>query len=72
MSRAADLVGFDAVVHLAALSNDPVGDLNPDWTFDQRRGDRIAGASARDAGVRRFIFASSCSMYGAAEGDALA
>ena len=69
--RPADLEGFDGVVHLAALSNDPIGDLNPTWTYAINRDGTIAVArAARAAGVRRFIFASSCSMYGAAEGDA--
>lgn len=67
-----DLEGFDAVVHLAALSNDPLGDLNSAWTYEINRDGTIALARvAREAGVRRFVFASSCSMYGAAEGDAL-
>jgi len=62
-----DLVGFDTVVHLAALCNDPLGDLNPDWTDDinYKASFRLAEL-AKDAGVRRFIYASSCSMYGAA------
>jgi nucleoside-diphosphate-sugar epimerase len=65
-----DLRGFDAVIHLAALSNDPLGDLNPSLTFDINHlaSVRLARA-ARDAGVKRFVFASSCSNYGAA-GDA--
>jgi nucleoside-diphosphate-sugar epimerase len=67
----ADLEGFDAVVHLAALSNDPLGDFNPNWTYAINRDGTIALArAAKEAGVRRFVFASSCSMYGAAEGDA--
>lgn len=62
-----DLHGFDAVVHLAALCNDPLGDLNADWTADinHRASVRLAQL-ARDAGVRRFLYASSCSLYGAA------
>ena len=66
----ADLRGFDAVVHLAALSNDPLGDLNPRLTFgiNHLASVRLAEV-ARDAGVTRFVFASSCSNYGAA-GDA--
>jgi len=65
-----DLRGFDAIVHLAALSNDPVGDLNPDWTFAINRDATVTLArAAREAEVRRFVFASSCSMYGAADGD---
>jgi nucleoside-diphosphate-sugar epimerase len=65
-----DLAGFDAIVHLAALSNDPLGDLDASLT-KHINGDgtlRVAQA-AREAGVRRFIFASSCSMYGAAGTD---
>ncbi|MGE3271031.1 MAG: NAD-dependent epimerase/dehydratase family protein [Chloroflexota bacterium] len=60
------LSGFDAVVHLAGLSNDPLGDLNPELTFDinHRASVRLAGL-ARSARVKRFIFASSCSLYGA-------
>jgi nucleoside-diphosphate-sugar epimerase len=66
------LEGFDAVVHLAALSNDPLGDLSPRLTKDINFGGSIAVAhAAREAGVRRFIFASSCSMYGAAATDDL-
>jgi nucleoside-diphosphate-sugar epimerase len=57
---------FDAVVHLAALSNDPLGDLDPDLTREINLEATIALArAAREAGVRRFVFASSCSMYGA-------
>lgn len=61
-----DVEGFDAVVHLAALSNDPVGSLNADCTYaiNHRASVRLAEL-ARDAGVRRFVFASSCSLYGA-------
>ena len=68
--EAADLEGFDAVVHLAALSNDPLGDLNPQLTYDVNHlaSVRLA-ALAKQAGVGRFAFASSCSNYGAA-GDA--
>jgi nucleoside-diphosphate-sugar epimerase len=67
----ADLEGFDAVIHLAAVSNDPVGDLNPDRTYEinHRASARLA-ALAKHAGVPRFLFASSCSLYGAA-GDGL-
>ena len=68
--EARDLSGFDAVVHLAALSNDPLGDLNPQLTYDINHlaSVRLA-ALAKEAGVPRFAFASSCSNYGAA-GDA--
>ena len=67
-----DLAGFDAIVHLAALCNDPLGDLNPEWTYDinHKASVRLARL-AKEAGVRRFVFASSCSMYGAGAGDGL-
>jgi nucleoside-diphosphate-sugar epimerase len=67
----AHLEGFDAVLHLAALSNDPLGDVNPDCTYDinHRASVRLAQA-AKAAGVPRFLFASSCSLYGVA-GDEL-
>jgi nucleoside-diphosphate-sugar epimerase len=65
-----DLAGFEAIVHLAALSNDPVGDLNPRWTSEINLDATVRLArAAKDADVRRFVFASSCSMYGAADGD---
>ncbi|MGZ3433798.1 MAG: NAD-dependent epimerase/dehydratase family protein [Isosphaeraceae bacterium] len=62
-----DLEGFDAVAHLAALSNDPLGDLNPQLTYDINHlaSVRLA-AAAKEAGVSRFVLASSCSNYGAA------
>src|SRR5262245_15381794 len=65
-----DLEGFDAIVHLAALSNDPVGDLNPDCTYEinHRASTRLARL-AKDAGVQRFLFSSSCSLYGIAGSD---
>jgi nucleoside-diphosphate-sugar epimerase len=66
------LAGFDAVVHLAALSNDPLGDLDASWTFDiNAEGTLALARAAKEAGVARFVFASSCSMYGAASGDEL-
>jgi nucleoside-diphosphate-sugar epimerase len=60
------LRGFDAVVHLAALSNDPLGDLNKNITYDinLHASVRLARA-AKEAGVKRFLFSSSCSLYGA-------
>ena len=62
-----DLRGFDAVVHLAELSNDPVGQLNPDITFEINHLGSVALArAAKAAGVERFIYMSSCSVYGAA------
>jgi nucleoside-diphosphate-sugar epimerase len=66
----ADLTGYDAVVHLAALSNDPLSELNPDLTYEINfRAAVDLARKAREAGVRRFVFASSCSMYGAGGGD---
>jgi len=67
-----DLHGIEAIVHLAALSNDPLGDLDPDltWSINHRATLRLAEL-ARDAGVRRFLFSSSCSNYGAAGDDYL-
>ena len=66
-----DLRGFDAVVHLAALSNDPLGDLNPELTYDiNHRGSVHLARMAKQSGARRFVFSSSCSNYGAA-GDAM-
>ena len=67
-----DLVGFDAVIHLAAVCNDPVGDLNPQATYDINHlaSVRVAEA-AKAAGVSRFLFASSCSLYGKAGDDML-
>ena len=65
-----DLAGVDAVVHLAAISNDPVGDLDPEITYDinHRATVRLARAGKR-AGASRFLFSSSCSLYGAAAND---
>jgi nucleoside-diphosphate-sugar epimerase len=68
-----DLRGFDAVIHLAALCNDPLGDINPDLTHDINYLASVRLAKlARAAGVRRFLYASSCSMYGAAGQDMVA
>src|SRR3990172_6556952 len=62
-----DLRGFHAVVHLAALSNDPLGYLDPARTLEVNHlGSVRIARLARRAGVRRFVFASSCSLYGAA------
>ena len=67
-----DLRGFDAVMHLAALSNDPVGDLNPQCTFDINHVGSVRLARlAKEAGVKRLIFASSCSLYGVAGDEML-
>jgi nucleoside-diphosphate-sugar epimerase len=68
--RAEDLEGFDAIIHLAAISNDPVGHLNPDATYSvNAEGAVHVARMSKQAGVSRFLFASSCSLYGAA-GDA--
>ena len=63
----ADLEGFDAVVHLAALSNDPLGNFNPECTYEinHRASVRLAEL-AKEAGIPRFLYASSCSLYGVA------
>lgn len=63
----ADLKGFDAVLHLAGLSNDPLGNLNPELTYEINHTASVHLAEcAKRAGVTRFIFSSSCSTYGAA------
>lgn len=63
--------GFDAIIHLAALSNDLLGDINPKHTMDINYGATLRIAEiAKELGVKRFLFASSCSMYGAA-GDSI-
>lgn len=60
-----DLAGFDAVIHLGALSNDPIGNLNEGWTREINGDGTIRLAKlAKQAGVRRFLFSSSCIMYG--------
>jgi nucleoside-diphosphate-sugar epimerase len=67
-----DLAGFDAVVHLAAISNDPLGDYRPETTYDiNRHGATHLARVAKLAGVERFLFSSSCSLYGAAGDDFL-
>lgn len=68
----ADLEGIDAVLHLAGLSNDPLGDLNPDLTYEinHRASVRLARL-AKQAGVARYVFSSSCSNYGAGGDDFL-
>jgi nucleoside-diphosphate-sugar epimerase len=60
------LSGFDAVIHLAALSNDPLSDINPNLTYDINLHASVSLAkAAKEAGVARFLFSSSCSLYGA-------
>jgi nucleoside-diphosphate-sugar epimerase len=67
---AAELAGFEAVIHLAALSNDPLGALAPEVTHEINHHASVRLARlARDAGVRRFLYASTCSVYGAAGED---
>lgn len=69
---AKDLAGCDAVVHLAELSNDPLGQNQPEVTFKiNHEGSLRVARAARQAGVRRFIYASSCSVYGVGTGDFL-
>jgi nucleoside-diphosphate-sugar epimerase len=66
-----DLEGIDAIIHLAGLSNDMLGDLNPDLTYEINHAASVRlAAMARDVGIGRYVFASSCSNYGAA-GDGL-
>jgi len=67
-----DLQGVGAIVHLAALSNDPMGDIDPELTYEinYRASVRLA-ALAREAGVERFVLASSCSVYGRSDELAL-
>ena len=68
---ASDLDGVDAVIHLAGLSNDPMGALDAGLTRDINLDATLAlGRLAKAAGARRFVFASSCSLYGAAGGEA--
>ena len=63
---AESMQGFDALVHLAALSNDPLGNLNPDITYDiNHRASVHLAKLARSAGIARYIYSSSCSLYGA-------
>lgn len=66
-ASASDLEGVDAIMHLAALSNDPLSDLNPQLTYEINHAASFRLARlGKEAGVRRFIFSSSCSTYGAA------
>lgn len=65
-----DLEGMDAVVHLAELSNDPLAQLNPELSFEiNHRGSVRLAKLAKQAGVRRFVYASSCSVYGTGSGE---
>lgn len=66
------LEGIDAVVHLAALSNDPLGDLEPQHTYDINHTASVRLAeTSKAAGVRRFLYSSSCSIYGASDSQSL-
>ncbi len=65
--EAADLKGFEAVIHLAGLSNDPLGNLNPNLTYDINHHASVRLARlAKEVGIKRYLFSSSCSTYGAA------
>jgi len=67
-----DIIGFDAIIHLAALSNDPMGELNPQLTHDINCLASINLAKlAKENGVKRFIFSSSCSIYGKSGDDSI-
>lgn len=69
---AEDLAGFDAVLHLAAVCNDPMGDLRPQATYDINHLASVRLAEkAKEAGVPRFLFSSSCSLYGKGSDDDL-
>jgi nucleoside-diphosphate-sugar epimerase len=71
--EAADLEGIDAVLHLAALSNDPLGNLNPDLTFGINHVATVRLARlAKQNSIQRFVFSSSCSTYGSAGDDFVA
>jgi nucleoside-diphosphate-sugar epimerase len=66
----AELVGFDAVVHLAELSNDPLGENDPGMTMEiNHEGSVEFARKCKAAGVKRFVYASSCSIYGASAGE---
>ena len=65
--EAKDLEGIEAVIHLAGLSNDPLGDLNPTLTYEINHEATVRLAElAKRAGIKRFLYASTCSVYGAA------
>jgi nucleoside-diphosphate-sugar epimerase len=67
-----DFKGFDAVIHLAELSNDPLGQNRPEITFEiNHKGSIRIAQAAKQAGVRRLVYASSCSVYGIGSGDFL-
>jgi nucleoside-diphosphate-sugar epimerase len=67
-TTAEDLIGIDAIVHMAELSNDPLGQLAPTITYDiNHKGSVMLANLARETGVRRFVYMSSCSVYGVAK-----
>jgi nucleoside-diphosphate-sugar epimerase len=71
-AEASQLAGYDAVVCLAALSNDPLGHLNPSATYQiNHEGTLRLARATKQAGIKRFLFASSCSLYGAAGSEAV-
>lgn len=70
--QVADLEGFEAIIHLAGISNDPIGNLNPDLTYEINHLASVRLAElAKKVGIPRFLFSSSCSTYGAAGDDML-
>jgi len=70
--EASDVAGFDAVIHLAALSNDPLGNMNADCTYDiNYRASVHLAKMAKQAGVPRYLYASSCSLYGVSDTNAM-
>jgi nucleoside-diphosphate-sugar epimerase len=72
-AEASQLTGYDAVICLAALSNDPLGHLNPSATYEiNHHGTLRLARASKQAGIERFLFASSCSLYGAAGSEAVA
>ena len=67
-----DLKGHDCIIHLAAISNDPMGELNPDFTYDtNQKGTIQLATKAKQSGVSKFLFSSSCSIYGQSQLTAL-
>lgn len=65
-----DLEGFDAFIHLAELSNDPLGELNPEITYEiNHRSSVNLAKMCKDAGIERFVYTSSCSVYGIGAGE---
>ena len=71
-ARASDMEGFDAVLHLAGLSNDPLGDFSPKLTYEINHLASVSLARlAKEAGVGRFVFSSSCSVYGKTEEEVI-